>query len=96
MYKSGFFNSTLQIILDNYDFYYDPKYLSIIPEWLPNNVIQMLKFIENNKVSKVVTLSKNDIRNCFSWSVSKFSFKQTDWKNFKYNISKVNNKKVYD
>ena len=54
-------NKELNITLDNYDFYYDPKYLSIIPEWLPNNVIQMLNFIENKKVSKIINLSKNDI-----------------------------------
>lgn len=54
-------NKELNITLDNYDFYYDPKYLSIVPEWLPNNVIQLLNFIENKKVSKIITLSKNDV-----------------------------------
>ena len=55
-------NKLLNLKIKNHDFYYHPKYNSLIPEWLPNNVIQILNFIENNKVSEIITKSKNDVQ----------------------------------
>lgn len=53
-------NKELKIKFNNYNFYYHPKYESFVPEWLPSNVIQLLNFIENNKVAKVISQSNND------------------------------------
>jgi len=54
-------NKEKKINLNNHTFYYHPKYKSIIPEWLPSNVIQLLKFIDDKRVSKIINYSKNEI-----------------------------------
>jgi len=53
-------NKKLNIKFNNYHFYYHPKYDSFLPEWLPSNIIKLLKFIENDQVSKIISKSKND------------------------------------
>ena len=54
-------NKRLEITLDNYDFYYHPKYNSLVPEWMPSNIIQLLSFIDKQKISQVISQSKNDL-----------------------------------
>lgn len=54
-------NKLLSIKLKNYDFYYDQKYKSIVPEWLPNNIIQLINFIDKKRVSQIISTSKNEI-----------------------------------
>ena len=54
-------NKKLEITLDNYDFYYHPKYDSFVPEWLPSNIIQLLSFIDEKKISNVISQSNNEL-----------------------------------
>ena len=54
-------NLEKKLNLINHDFYFSPKYNSLIPEWLPSNVIQLLNFIDDKRISKVINNSKNEI-----------------------------------